>query len=128
MCIFQQSKEFSNKVVTLPSFSFVFSAALKSKHLLSWCKQQRFTTVYLLARPNPWAFPGIGACQIDRQSPRLFSTSLPCQIAETQSGICTHSHSFPSEGSHTQSGTHKCIHPHIVVCSASDDSIRSSCD
>lgn len=71
--------------------------------------------VYLLALSNPKAFLRMGSCQIDRQSDRLFSTWLTCQIVDTQSGIRTHSHSFPSKGSHTQSGTHKYIHTHRNV-------------
>lgn len=57
----------------------------------------------------------MGACQIDRQSDRLFSRRLACQIVDTQSGICSHSHSFPQQGVTYPIRTHKYIHTHSNV-------------
>lgn len=101
-------------------FSSVFSAASGWKHLLSRCKQRWFKTAVFV---GPALIHRLSlrmeACPIDQQWDRLYSRRLACQIADTQSGICTHTHTHthilsPARG-HIPNQVHTSMYTHIAV-------------
>lgn len=69
--------------------------------------------VYLLAWSNPWAFLRMGACQVNRQSERLFSRRLACQIADTRAHTLTHI--LSAARGHIPNQVHTRIYTHIAV-------------
>ena len=99
-------------------FSSVFSAASGWKHLLSRCKQRWFKTAVFV---GPALIHRLSlrmeVCQIDRQWDRLYSRRLACQIADTQSGICTHTltHILSPARGHIPNQVHTSIYTHIAV-------------
>lgn len=81
-------------------FWSVFIAALRSKHSLSLCKQRRFMTGVFVGAglihrlSSEWELVRSTDSQTDFSQGRL-----ACQIAVTQSGICTLTHTFfPQQG------------------------------